>query len=108
MDSPVHRRAGFLKRKTMKKGDILRLKRIETKVNNLESKLSLALQEAALVVEEISGVNGQCSWLPGDGLGFSCSGEDFIPVFVPFSDLIQMCEDGIELSEDFINSTASL
>lgn len=89
------------------KKELLRLKKIEAKIEGLHCKFSNALQEAALAVEEITGVAGECDWLPGDGIGFTCSDEN-VPTFVPFSDLVKMIEDGAEVTKDELIAIASL
>ena len=89
------------------KKQILKLRKIESKIESLQSKLSTALQAAALIVEDVTGISGECDWLPGDGVGFTCSDET-VPTFVPFSDLIEMIESGCEITKDDLISLASL
>ena len=89
------------------KAEVLKLRKIESKIESLHSKLSTALQSAALLVESITGITGECDWLPGDGIGFTCSDEN-VPTFVPFSNLIRMIENGEEVTREELASIASL
>ena len=89
------------------KKQILKLRKIESKIVSLQSKLSTALQSAAMLIEDVTGVDGECDWLSGDGIGFTCSDET-VPTFVPFSDLIEMIESGCEITKDELISLASL
>ena len=88
------------------KRQIAKLKHIESKIQSLQGQLSITLQGAALLVEEITGISGECDWLPGDGIGFTCS-DGNVPVFMPFGDLIKLIEIG-EITKDEIDSLASL
>ena len=88
------------------KRQIHALRKVQLKIEALQSKLSIELQSAGLLVEEVTGIDGIVDWLPGDGVGFACSDEN-VPTFVPFEDLIKLIEIG-EVSKDELIALASL
>lgn len=88
------------------KRQIHALRKVQLKIEALQSKLSIELQSAGLLVEEVTGIDGIVDWLPGDSVGFTCSDEN-VPTFVPFEDLIKLIEIG-EVSKDELIALASL
>ena len=88
------------------KKQIHALRKVQSKIEALQSKLSIEMQSAGLLIEEVTGIGGIVDWLPGDGVGFTCSDEN-VPTFVPFGDLIKLIEIG-EVSKDELIALASL
>jgi len=72
----------------------------------LENKLSGAEGILALLIEEMTGVEGYCDYLSGDGFGFTPVSNN--ETHIPFGDLIQLAKNGEDITEDLILQNLSI
>ena len=88
------------------KKQITELKKANKKAESLESKLSIAKQTIASLIEDFTGVEGECDFLQGDGFGFTpMSNND---AHIPIDHLIEHAEKGQDITEDFILRNLSI
>lgn len=90
----------------LSKKQIQQLKIANKKAEGLESKLSIAKQTIASLIEDFTGVEGECDFLQGDGFGFTpMSNND---THIPIDHLIEHAEKGQDITEDFILRNLSI
>lgn len=90
----------------LSKKQIQQLKIANKKAEGLESKLSIAKQTIASLIEDFTGVEGECDFLQGDGFGFTpISNND---THIPIDHLIEHAENGQDITEDFILRNLSI
>jgi hypothetical protein len=88
------------------KKQISELKKANKKAEALENKLSIAKQTIASLIEDFTGVEGECDFLQGDGFGFTpMSNND---THIPIDHLIEHAENGQDITEDFILRNLSI
>ena len=88
------------------KKQILELKKANKKAEELESKLSIAKQTIASLIEDFTGIEGECDFLQGDGFGFTpISNND---AHIPIDHLIKHAENRQDITEDFILRNLSI
>lgn len=90
----------------LKKKQITELKKANKKAESLQSKLSITKQKIASLIEDFTGVEGECDFLQGDGFGFApMSNND---THIPIDHLIEQAEKGQDITEDFILRNLSI
>lgn len=68
--------------------------------------MSTTIQELGRLISEFSGVNGECDFLQGDGIGFTPSSND--ETHIPVSDLITLAENRQQIDEELILKNLSI
>lgn len=64
----------------------------------LENKLRGAEGLLALLIKEMTGVEGYCDYLPGDGFGFTPASNN--ETHIPVGDLIQLAKNGEDITKN--------
>ena len=82
------------------KRQIQKIKTALFKAEKAENMFSVATGNLASVIIEATGVNGNVDYLYGDGFGFTPVSNDDIHIIIEH--LINMAEDGIEITEAVI------
>lgn len=88
------------------KRQIQKIKTALKQAEKAEKMLSGATGNLAYVIIEATGVDGNVDYLPGDGFGFTPLSNDDTHIIIEH--LIEMAEDGIEITETVILDNLSI
>jgi hypothetical protein len=90
----------------LNKKQIAELKREHLKAEKAERKLSFARQGIAMLIQDFTGIEGECDLLQGDGFGFTPNSNN--DTHIPIDDLIKHAETGQDITEEFILRNLSI
>ncbi|MDY3528883.1 hypothetical protein PG593_03695 [Riemerella anatipestifer] len=88
------------------KEQIKELKKANSKAMKAENALSLALQEIGMLIEDFTEIEGHCSFLTGDGVGFNPNSEK--NTHIPIDTLIKEAEKGTDITLDYVMKNLSI
>ncbi|MCU7559117.1 hypothetical protein N4T42_02215 [Riemerella anatipestifer] len=88
------------------KEQIKKLKKANSKAMKAENALSSALQGVAMLIEDFTEIEGECSFLAGDGVGFNPNSER--NTHIPIDSLIKEAEKGVDINRDYILENLSI
>ena len=88
------------------KRDIQKIKTAHKRAEKAENEMSIATQNLAMVITDITKVDGNVDCMAGDGFGFTPLSND--DTHIPIDKLISLAEGGVDITEDEILSNLSL
>ncbi|MDY3521327.1 hypothetical protein PG614_02440 [Riemerella anatipestifer] len=90
----------------LNKKQIKELKKANSKAMKAENALSSALQEIGMLIEDFTEIEGHCSFLTGDGVGFNPNSER--NTHIPIDTLIEDAEKGVDINRDYVLENLSI
>ncbi|MDY3528886.1 hypothetical protein PG593_03710 [Riemerella anatipestifer] len=90
----------------LNKQQIKALKKANSKAMKAENALSSALQGVAMLIEDFTEIEGECSFLAGDGVGFNPNSER--NTHIPIDRLIKEAEKGTDITLDYVMKNLSI
>lgn len=90
----------------LNKKQIASLKKAHLRAEKAANEFSIATQAIAEIITDLTGINGNCDHLSGDGFGFTPSSND--DTQIPINELIEHAENGIDITEEFILGNLSI
>lgn len=88
------------------KQQIKALKKEHAKAEKAANLMASAEQGMACLIEEFTGIVGFCDHLQGDGFGFTPESNN--DTHIPIDHLLKHAENGIDITEEFINKNRSI
>ena len=82
------------------------LKKEHRKAEKAASALSMATQGLSMLIQDFTGIEGECDLLQGDGFGFTPHSNN--DTHIPIDNLIEHAENGQDITEDFILQNLSI
>lgn len=92
------------------KKDIARIKRALDTANKAQVAAQQAQNELAKLISDITGVRGSVDYLPGDGMKFTGNmiEYNYIPMSIAIDNLLEMAENGQDISRELIAENSFL
>lgn len=88
------------------KRQINALKKEHKKAEIAEQKFLIATKCLGMLIQDFTGIEGNCDLLQGDGFGFTPESNNH--THIPVDDLIKHAENGVDITEDFILDNLSI